>query len=532
MTVRVVSAAQAAELDARAIAGGIPGRALMQAAGRAAAGLLFERFPLECARGVAVFAGPGNNGGDAWVVAGELARRGVRVRVAEVVAAKTTDALAEREAARAHLDGTAVSETEGVIVDGLLGTGATGAPRGEIAAAIRRIASWRAKEESAEGPPVRIVALDVPSGVDATTGVATGPAVHADLTVTFGSLKRGLLLNRNAAGAIAVVDIGHAAQSRAFDTAPALVDADLVRSTVPPIGADAHKGTRKRLVIVGGAPGMAGAGVLAARAALRSGIGMVKFCVAPESIPSVQAAEPVAMAAPWPETDAALDELVGWAHAFLIGPGLGLGARAQDLVPRLLAAWGGPVVLDADALRVFDGKPEQLRLHLGGSATAGGRPAVITPHTVEFTRLAGRSADDVNARRFDAAGELARGIGATVLLKGVPTIISDGESVLVSARGTPVLATGGSGDLLAGIVATLLAQTGDALRSAASAAWIHGRAAEIAAANQVRGVTLSDVMHALRATWRLLDPALSSPFTATPPPPILAELSAVGDRRA
>ena len=514
----------------------------MQAAGRAAAALVFERFPLECARGVAVFAGPGNNGGDAWVVAGELARRGVRVRVAEAVPAKTPDALAEREAARAHLDGTAVSETEGVIVDGLLGTGATGAPRGDVAAAIRRIAAWRARNGPAapEATTVRVVALDVPSGVDATTGATTGPAVHADLTVTFGSLKRGLLLNRDAAGAIVVVDIGLAAQSSTFDAAPALVDTDLVRSTVPPIAADAHKGIRKRLVIVGGAPGMAGAGVLAARAALRSGIGMVKFCVAPESVAAVQAAEPAAMAATWPGTDAEVDDLCGWAHAFLIGPGLGLSAPAQELVGLLLSAWRGPVVLDADALRVFDGKPGEMRRYLGGSEAGGARPAVITPHAVEFTRLAGRSADDVNAGRFEAAAELARGIGASVLLKGVPTIISDGSSVLVSARGTPVLATGGSGDLLAGIVATLLAQTGDALRSAASAAWIHGRAAEIAAANQVRGVTLGDVMHALRATWRLLDPALfsppapalSAPFAPAPRAAILAELPAVGDRRA
>lgn len=527
-----MSAAQAAELDTQAIAAGHPSRHLMQAAGRAAASLVFERFPLECARGVAVFAGPGNNGGDAWVVAGELARRGVRVRVAEVGAARTPDALAERATARALLDGTAVTESEGVIVDGLLGTGSVGTPHGDIAAAIRRIASWRDRPSAAPGEPgVRVVALDVPSGVDATTGAMTGPAVRADLTVTFGSLKRGLLLKRDAAGAIAVVDIGIDAQSGAFDAAPLFVDTDLVRGRVPPISADAHKGARKRLVIVGGAPGMAGAAVLAARAALRSGIGMVKFCVSPESLAAVQAAEPAAMASTWPAGAAQVEELVEWAHAVLIGPGLGLSARAQALVAELLAAWAGPVVLDADAFRAFDGKPGHMRLLLAGSATPGARAAVITPHAVEFARLVGGTADDAKARRFEVAGELARATGATVLLKGVPTVISDGARTLVSARGTPVLATGGSGDLLAGIVATLLAQTADPLHSAATAAWVHGCAAEVAGGNQVRGVTLADVTDALRMSWRMLDPSV--PGAPRPPrlPPIIAELPAVGDLR-
>src|SRR5471032_784362 len=190
MSVRVVSATQASELDAAAIAGGVPSRTLMQAAGRAAADLVLSRFPLESSRGVAVFAGPGNNGGDAWVVAAELARRGVRVRVSEISAARTPDAIAEREAASAVLTHAAPDGSEGVIIDGLLGTGAKGAPRGEIADAIGRISFDRSDDRAG----TRIVSLDIPSGVDATTGESFGAHVREHLTVTFGAIKRGLLV--------------------------------------------------------------------------------------------------------------------------------------------------------------------------------------------------------------------------------------------------------------------------------------------------------------------------------------------------
>jgi hydroxyethylthiazole kinase-like uncharacterized protein yjeF len=513
MSVRVVSASQAAELDAAAIAGGVPSRSLMQAAGRAAASLVLSRYPLESSRGVAVFAGPGNNGGDAWVVAGELARRGVRVRVAEVSPARTPDAMAEREAASALLTHTPPDGSEGVIVDGVLGTGAHGVPHGAIADAIERIAYLR----SAGADAPRVVALDVPSGVDATTGDAPGACVRADLTVAFGSMKRGLLVNRDAAGAIVVVDIGLAAGAAHLGDAIPLMDAAIVRDAVPPILAAAHKGTRKRLAIVGGSQGMAGSVMLAARGAMRSGIGMVKLYVVGESIPVVQGAEPTAMAARWPQTDVEFKALYDWASVLLIGPGLGTGASARALVERALRGWHGPVVLDADGLNAFAGDVTSLGSWLKG------RPAVITPHVAEFGRLTGTAPEEVNAKRFEIAAELASAVNATVLLKGVPTVISDGDATDVSASGTPVLGTAGSGDVLGGMVATLLAQGNDARSSASAAAWVHGRAAEIAGAGQVRGVDLYDVLAALREAWRLEAPAYG--------PAVLCELPAVGERR-
>jgi NAD(P)H-hydrate epimerase len=511
MSVRVVSASQAAELDAAAIAGGVPSQSLMQAAGRAAAGLVLSRFPLESSRGVAIYAGPGNNGGDAWVVAGELAKRGVRVRVAECGPPKTPDAIAAREAASALLTHTVPDGSEGVIVDGLLGTGARGAPQGEIAAAIGRMDFLR----SSENGGARIISLDIPSGVDATTGDAPGVHVRAHLTVTFGAVKRGLLVNRDAAGAIVVVDIGLGAGAAHSGDAMPLFDCSMARDAVSPIAASAYKGTRKRLAIVGGGVGFAGSVILAARGAMRSGIGMVKLFVAAESIAAVQAAEPAAMASQWPESEAEMREFLLWADVLLIGPGLGLGTRPRAFIERLLREWRGPVVLDADALTAFKGDADRL------GALLHGRPAVVTPHVMEFSRLSGVKPEEIGARRFEIAGELARTLHATVLLKGVPTVISDDIATDVSASGTPVLATAGSGDVLGGMVATLLAQGGDARSSAAAAAWIHGRAAEIAGRGHVRGVTLHDVIEALRDAWRLEAPAY--------PAPVLAELPAVGE---
>lgn len=508
MTVRVVTAAEAAELDRRAIAGGTPARTLMQAAGHATARALLARYGDDARRGVAVYAGTGNNGGDAWVIAGALARAGVPVRVHTLGEPRTPDALAEREAARPAVGSGAPAGTEGVVVDGLLGTGARGAPRESAADAIARIGALHAG--------ARIVAVDVPSGVDADTGATPGAFVRADLTVTYGSMKRGLLLNRDAAGALVVADIGLGAVSAAWTELPVLVDGAMVRGIVPPIAANAHKGVRKRLAIVGGASGMAGATMLAARAAMRSGIGMVKLCVAPASLEAVQAGEPAAMATTWPETDTAARALGEWAHALLIGPGLGRTPDAATLVERLLRCFAGPVVLDADALTLFAERTPQL------AALLGGRPAAITPHEVEFARLTGMGHASVVSGRFEVAGDLARALKCTVLLKGVPTVVSDGRVTNVCAAGTPVLATAGSGDVLGGIVATLLAQTAQALPSAAAGAWVHGRAAELAGAGRVRGVTLDDVLAAIRGAW---------PVQAVVPSPDLAELPSVAERR-
>ena len=528
MTVRVVTAAQAAVRDRAAIDAGIPSRALMQRAGAAAAAEIARHFGNRMRRGVAVYAGPGNNGGDAWVVAAALAAAGIRVRVAQVGDPKTDDARAERASAAATLDASPPTGAEDVIVDGLLGTGATGAPRGPVADAIRRIAAL-----AADGAAV--AALDVPSGVDATTGDAAGDAITADLTITFGTMKRGLLIARAHCGRIVTVDIGLGAYATRDDGAPMLLDHEWVRTRVPTIAADAHKGTRRRVAILGGGEGMAGAAILAARAAMRAGVGMARVIAHPASVAAVQSSAHAALARAWPQTDDEIrDAICDWAHLLVVGPGLGLTHDTRAQIERVLGLWHGPVVLDADALTAFEGDAE------GIAAVLSGRKALITPHVVEFTRLAGGTAESVLANRFDIGAELAHRLGCIVLLKGVPTVLHspDGASLVVAA-GTPALATGGSGDVLAGIAGTLLAQMDDPLDAAACAAWVHGRASELAnairsrshgvrrrsqtAPESVRGITLEDVIAALATVW-------TEP-TAVARPPVLAELPAVGDAR-
>ncbi|HEU4628158.1 MAG TPA: NAD(P)H-hydrate dehydratase [Gemmatimonadaceae bacterium] len=503
----VLRADEAAAADVATIVRGVPSRALMQRAGAAAAAEIARRHGARLPHGVLLLAGGGNNGGDAWVVARALAAVGVHCRVHEAVAARTDDARAERELALPLVECGAPGDGAGVVVDGLLGTGASGRPRGAVAEAIAHAARLRAG-----GAPV--VALDVPSGVDATTGEADG-ALTADLTLTFGAMKRGLLVARAHAGRIALLDIGLVESLDGESEPPRLVDARWVHHRLPRIAADAHKGTRRKLVIVGGDRGMAGAAVLAARAAAASGVGMVRCLVAPDSLPVVQGAAPEALGGPWPATDAEVDAQLGdWADAVLIGPGLGRGDAAGALLERVLARWRGPVVLDADALNHFAGRADAL------GALLRGRPALLTPHVAEFGRLAELEPRDVLASRFDVGLELARRTEATVLLKGVPTVLAapDGRR-LVTASGTPVLAAAGSGDLLSGIAGTLVAQMDDVLHAAACAAWAHGRAAELAGDGAVRGITLRDVHRSLARVWR---------ERPTPPVyPVLAELPAV-----
>ena len=252
---------------------------------------------------------------------------------------------------------------------------------------------------------------------------------------------------------------------------------------------------------------MAGAIILASRAAARSGIGMVRALVAEDSLAPVQATAYEATAATWPISHTEFTALIEGCHAVLVGPGLGRSPAARVLLETVLEVWQGPTILDADAITLFEGELNWL------SAALAGRPALLTPHVREFARLVGTTDDDVLRNRFTIAEEAAHATGATILLKGVPTVITGPTGTTkISSSGTPVLATAGSGDVLAGIAATLLAQTGDSLVSGACSAWIHGRAGEIANAGRpVRGVTVTDVLDGLGHAWRLTSHAAAAP---------------------
>lgn len=505
LPVRVVSAKESAERDRAAIDRGVASSMLMERAGTGAADAIARRYPEQLRQGAVVFTGPGNNGGDGWVVAGCLARDGVKVTVVEVVAAKSPDALAWKKAA---IDSVVVADTApdeaGVVIDALLGTGSEGEPRGKIRTGIAAINQLRSNG-------ARVIALDLPSGLDATTG-GHSACVTADISLSFGAVKRGSLLARDLCGEIVVLDIGlDDVPHPADDTLPVLIDGEWVKSRIPPIRFDAHKGTRKHLALVGGGPGMPGAVVLACRAALRSGIGLVRALVAPGNIGAILQAAPSALISEWPTSKNQIKENISeWAQAVVIGPGLGKSDDARALVERILQDSKVPVLLDADALNVFEGDAAAL-----GELLAG-RPALVTPHVAEFARLARVGVKDVIENRFDIGGELASTLGATLLLKGSPTVVFTPEGKrLVVARGTAALGTGGSGDILAGVAGTLLAQTNDAATSACCAAWIHGRAAELC--EYVRGTALEDVLYALPRAWNEATPAHDPPVMATLP---------------
>jgi NAD(P)H-hydrate epimerase len=517
MPVWVVSARESAERDRAAIESGTPSRVLMERAGSAAAREISRRYPDRLANGAVVFTGSGNNGGDGWVVAGTLARSGVAVTVIEAGKAtrpKSPDAVIQRETAIDAVNIADVVEGDAsIVVDALLGTGFEGEPRGKIGEAIATINGLR-------GQGARVASLDIPSGLDATSGRHSN-CVIADLTLSFGGLKRGTLLARDVCGEIVALDIGLDDAPRAAAESPSkrekplpiLVDGEWVRSRIPPIRFDAHKGTRKHLALIGGGKGMPGAVVVAARGALRSGIGLVRALVAPENRAAVLAAVPSVLISEWPSNQTEISSQISkWADALAIGPGLGKSKDTRALVERILGDSKIPVLLDADALNVFEGDTNSL------AALIAGRPALLTPHPAEFARLASLDVNTVLDSRFEIGLDLAHQLGATVLLKGSPTVIftPDGGRFVVP-RGTAALGTGGSGDLLDGIAGTMLAQTQDASAAGCCAAWVHGRAAELC--EYVRGTTLEDVAYALPRAWNELEPP--------PEPPVLAELPAV-----
>jgi len=486
----------------------------MDRAGTAAASEIERRYSERLRDGAVVFAGPGNNGGDGWVVASRLARSGVHVSVIDFAGPKlkSPESIAFRDEASASVQVVdAVPDDAGVIVDALLGTGFEGSPRGTIAEGITAINALHARG-------ARVAALDVPSGLDATSG-SHSSSVVADLTLSFGGIKRGTLLARDCCGEIVGIDIGLEGGTREAGSGkregaslPRLVDGEWVRSRIPPIQFDAHKGTRRHLAVIGGGKGMPGAVVLGAKAALRSGIGLVRTLVAPENVAAVLAAVPSVLNSEWPSSSNQISsELGGWADAAVIGPGMGQSRETRALVERVLRETRIPLILDADALNVFADDAKTL----GG--LLAGRQALATPHVAEFARLAGLDPKEVIANRFDIGVDLAQTLNCTVLLKGSPTVIFSprGERFVV-ARGTAALGTGGSGDLLAGIAGTLLAQTADATVAACCAAWVHGRAAELC--QYVRGTTLEDVLFALPRAWNEPEPDPEPPVMAVLPP--------------
>ncbi|HEY5694346.1 MAG TPA: NAD(P)H-hydrate dehydratase [Gaiellaceae bacterium] len=410
--------------------------ALMQRAGAAVADALMRRFP--DARRIALHAGGGANGGDGRIAAEVLRAQGREL----------------------------VDEKPDVVIDALLGTGLAGAPRDETASVIERI----------NGAGVPVLAVDIPSGVNASTGEVAGAAVQADVTVTMHGPKVGLAVapGRFLAGEVEVADIGLEPR----ETEHRLVTPEIL-AEVPRRSARDNKYTAGHVLVVGGSRGMTGAAALAARAALRADVGYVTITAPAESLPVLETLVLEAVKRPLED----VFEAAGRAKALAVGPGLGREPDAKALVRRLLAEVEVPAVVDADAL--FELEPAEWPA-----------PRVLTPHEGELARLLGRESKEVAAHRLASVQEAADRFGAVVVLKGEDSLVAaPRRGALVCALGLPSLSTAGTGDVLTGVTAAFLAK-GMEPRTAAAAACAAQQLAS-REAPQRYGLVASDVVEAL-----------------------------------
>jgi ADP-dependent NAD(P)H-hydrate dehydratase / NAD(P)H-hydrate epimerase len=478
------AAAQLREIDRRAIAGGIPGGELMRRAAAAAWRELARRWPK--ARRIAVLCGPGNNGGDGYELARLAHAGGCEVRAWQVGAAPAAGDAGAARAAWLREAGAAPAFAAGalagfdVVVDGIFGIGLARAPAGAAQAAILEIAAAR---DAGAG----VLALDVPSGLDADRGVAPGDAVHADLTVTFIGLKPGLYTGRgpDLAGAVVLDDLGVPAAARESVAGAALaLTPELLATALPRRARSAHKGDMGHVLVVGGDEGMMGAALMAGRAALRAGAGWVSVATRPAHAAAITAAQPELMCHGI-EEPRALRRLLERATVLAVGPGLGRGEWGRALFAESMAA-PQPQVLDADALNWLADEP----------ARRG--DWVLTPHPGEAARLLGIPTAQVQADRFAAVRALRERYGGIVVLKGAGTLVL-GEAAALCPYGNPGMASGGMGDVLTGLVAGLLAQGLGGEQAARAGVLAHALAGDHAAAAGERGTLPGDVLVALRA---------------------------------
>lgn len=492
-----------AAVDRAAIEAGLPGAALMETAGRAVAEEILARWPVGR---VVVFAGGGNNGGDGLVAARilHLAGRPVSLALAFDPAAATGDAarqwrlveplglpvarFADPAGARAAAE---TVRGAACVVDALLGTGLSGEVREPVRSAI----------EALDQAGVPIVAVDAPSGLDGATGRVRGAAARAAVTVTFGFPKPGLFLadGPEVVGTLVIAPLGYpeAALDAAGENPTEWIPLGAAREVLPPRRHDVHKGTAGRLLVVAGSEAYRGAAVLAATAGLRAGAGLCTVAAPEAAATLVLQTTPEAIAITLPSRSGGLApraaELVARAaraaDAIAVGPGLGTGAGVRAVVAAALAA-PVPIVVDADALNVLAEDP---------SPVVRAAPIVLTPHPGELGRWLGIEAGAVDAERIDVALAAAARWNVHVVLKGSPTIVADpAGGAALNLTGNPGLATGGSGDVLTGLLGALLAQGAPVTLASRAAVCLHGLAADWASRDLgARGMTTSDLLRYL-----------------------------------
>ncbi|TMK48824.1 MAG: NAD(P)H-hydrate dehydratase [Actinobacteria bacterium] len=492
----VLTPAEAAILDRETQARGIDAASLMERAGRQVARAATAVAGGFSGRRAVVVCGKGNNGGDGLVAARHLRRWGIRTTV---VMMQPPEAFGEPAATnflrlgqtdvrvRPFSPDTLARELarSDVAVDAMFGTGFRGSPEGDWERAIAGLNDW--------GGPV--VAVDIPSGVNGETGAVKGVAVTADVTVTFGAAKIGIVLLPGAlhAGLVEVVDIGFPADLLRADVW--LSEGEDVAAVLPVRPPDTHKRDAGVVVVIGGSRSMTGAVSLMGEAAYRAGAGLVSVAVPEGILPVVQAALRETTFIPLPATDAGtvagridrLDEVVRSADAVAIGPGMTTDEETAAFIRSFVRACPVPIVVDADGLNAFAGRT--------GELADRHSDAVLTPHAGEFARLAGITAAEVGADRVGHARKLASDIQATVLLKGSRTVIASPEGrVRINPTGGPSLATGGTGDVLTGMIAGLIARGLAPIDAATAGAYLHGIAGSHAGREKGEGATAGDVL--------------------------------------
>lgn len=515
----VANAEQMRNIDRRATEEyGIPGVVLMENAALQVVAVLERRYPALSRQRVAIVAGRGNNGGDGFAVARHLLNRGVAVHLYVLADPERIggDAKINLDAAiAAGVPRTILSEAAqldalardlqhaDLIIDALLGTGISSAVREFFALAIQHI----------NAAPAPVIAVDLPSGLQTDSGRILGEHVHADLTVTFALPKLGVVLypSAEAIGELIVADISiPRAAIEAEGISIELLEEAEMRATIPRRSAEAHKGDYGHLLVVAGSRGMGGAAMLSSLAGLRSGSGLVTLAWPAGLQASRGPGLMEIMTLPLLQNEmgrlhpGAAAQVLRFVHerhptAVVIGPGLTVHADTTALCRALLEEIHCPCVLDADALNALSSAPEVIR----GAAA----PLVLTPHPGEMGRLLGCSTQEVQDDRLAAAQKAVQQFQQTIILKGARSIIAAPDGTLaINPTGNPGMATGGMGDVLAGLLGALLAQGLNPVRAAKAATFLHGKAGDAAAARQGQTALIArDVLEALPQVFQAFE---------------------------
>ncbi|MDT8452719.1 MAG: NAD(P)H-hydrate dehydratase [Gammaproteobacteria bacterium] len=459
---------------------GIAGNSLMRKAGKAVLDVLLKNYPR--AKTILVLCGSGNNAGDGYVIARLAQQHGLMVSVVSLVNPDALQGDARqayehwRETAELSANDESLVSNADVIIDALLGTGLQ-----------RNVeAKWKRWIDLVNDSDKPVIAVDVPSGLDALTGTIKGAAINANITVTFIALKAGLFTASGKACCGEIVFDALSLPDVIYEGETPVAELLLDGHQLPERRHDSHKGMYGHVLVIGGNQGMPGAVILAARAALRSGAGRVSVVTQPGHIAAVAVACPEAMVhgSVNGELAVALAENVS---VVVIGPGLGRDAWAHRLLMQVVTL-DLPIVLDADALNIIAEKNIQIK-----------GPHIMTPHPGEAARLLSTDTAAVQADRFDAIRRLHNLQKGAMVLKGSGTLVFDGQQLGVCPYGNPAMAVAGMGDVLSGVIAALVAQ-GMALNQAASAGvCVHARAGDLAAGSDVRGVLATEVIEKIRA---------------------------------